>query len=108
MASAWRSVCAQVGSLGLALLSGRVYVGVTRRYGDRAFSQYLPATINEMLDARAVAPTGALKPVLIPNVSPGKSFASWYLDTTQVLHAGGANVDNSERLLNAIQGKQKP
>jgi len=90
---------AQISSLGLALIGGKVYVGTTLRYGDSAYAQYLPATINGMLDARAAAPTGALKSVLIPNTNPGPSIASRALDLTQGAQAATANKDVLDRLL---------
>ena len=90
---------AQGGSLSLAFLSGRVYVGTTLKYGDSAYAQYVPTTINGMLDASASAPTGMYRYVLIPHTSPGKSAASWFLDSTQFIQAWSANFENSTRLM---------
>ena len=100
---------AQVGSLGLALLSGRVYVGTTLRYGDSAYAQYLPATINGMLDASAAAPTGALKSVLIPNAKPRESTTTKLLNQVQWAQILNTDSDLIRRFLPSdfFEGGQK-
>jgi hypothetical protein len=98
---------AQIGSLSVALASGRVQVGTTLRYGDSAFSQYAPATINGMLDANAVRPTGPLAHVLIPTTTPGPSKASTALDIVQYFQFGGITYDYFPRFIPMPQREKK-
>ena len=93
---------AQIGSLGLAFMAGRVYVGTTLRYGDSAFAQYVPTSINGMLDAGAAAPSGALRSVLISNTNPGQSTASLLLDRLQKAQVGALLPDYSTRIYEGI------
>ncbi|MBI2308171.1 MAG: hypothetical protein HYU78_12795 [Rhodocyclales bacterium] len=93
---------AQMGSLGLALLSGRVQVGTTLVYGDSALAHYAPATIDRMLDVNAATPTGALRTVLIPNTNPGQSTASLLLDRLQKAQVGALLPDYSTRIYEGI------
>ena len=97
---------AQIASLSLALAAGKVYVGTTPRYVDSAYAQYMPATIGGMLDAKKVTNPSVVSGLLIPNTNPGKSTASWFLDTTQILQAGSINFNNVVRITNEIQGKK--
>jgi filamentous hemagglutinin len=91
---------AQISSLSLALLSGRVQVGTTLIYGDSPLlAQYAPATINRMLDVNAATPTGALRTVLIPNTNPGSSIGSSFLNSTQFFQGLSVNYDYLPRLL---------
>lgn len=98
---------AQIGSLSVALASGRVQVGTTLRYGDSAFSQYAPATINGMLDANAVRPTGSLAHVLIPTATPGISKASRSLDVIQWAQLFGTGYGYYPRIVIPKQGEKK-
>ena len=66
----------------------------------RTYAQYMPTTINGMLDAKASAPTGMYKYILIPITNPKQSTASWLLDMTQFLQSWNSVAESAERLLN--------
>ena len=93
---------AQIGSLGLALVSGRVYVGTALKYGDSVFAQYVPLTINGMLDASAAAPSGVFKFALIPTTNPKTSTASRLLNQIQWAQVMSTDNDTVRRLLHSI------
>ena len=96
---------AQIGSLGLALVSGRVYVGTALKYGDSVFAQYVPLTINGMLDASAAAPSGMFKFALIPTTNPKTSTASMLLDQIQWAQVMSTDNDTVRRLLQLISSE---
>ena len=98
---------AQIGSLSLALASGRVYVGTTLAHGDSAFSQYVPTTINGMLDANAVTSPGVRSGVFIADTNPGVSTASLWLDRVQKAQIGALLPDYGPRLYEVTKTENK-
>jgi hypothetical protein len=84
---------ATVTDLSLALLSGRVPVGTAQINSFSALSQRVSVSINGMADAKAVSVPRGMDGILLPSADSAKSFASWALDTTQVLQLGSLAYD---------------
>lgn len=86
--NATASNLATVADLSLAFVSGRVPAGNVSRYAGSAFAQSTAGTLNEVLDARSLAPPGGLSNLFF-SVGPAKeSFASAMLDIFQLSSAG--------------------
>lgn len=65
-----------------------------------ALSQYKPATLNEMLDARSAAPTGAYKNMLIGMPGVAQPSVSEFLDDIQRIQVLSSCYDSSTRVYN--------